>query len=246
MNKEIEEKNKQKSSVPKEESPQAGFMSKIKTTLETATSGEKKGKAGGKKEEKKKTFAPATIVEESGINLIPTMTEVEIKTEKKKKTVNLGSLISLSLLFSVTILATGFNIISRMQLDSQKKRLKEVEKRIMDYSYITSGNTEILERIFLLKEVQDGRVSTRLVIEELRKVANTSGNNVINNFALPGGGNFEISGEASSLEDVAKFWYLLENQEQFEDVRWRSFSGTGDRISYNFTGRLKVEDFVQE
>jgi hypothetical protein len=237
MNKEIEEKNKT------EPSTQGGFMSKIKTTLETAAGIEKKPE---KQEEEKKSFAPSTIVEETGINLIPTMSEVEIKTEDKKKRVNLGSLVSLSLLFSVTILATGFNIISRMQLDSQKRRLKEVEKRVMEYSYISSGNTEILERIFLFKDIQEGRISTRILIEELRSVANTSGNNVINTFAFPGGEAFEISGDSASLEDVAKFWYLMDNHEKFEDVQLRSFSGTGDKASYSFTGRLNLEEFVQE
>ncbi|MFA7627930.1 MAG: hypothetical protein WCY37_00715 [Candidatus Dojkabacteria bacterium] len=243
MNKEIEEANKTDSSIQKEESSQGGFMSKVKTTLETVTGVEKKN---SKKEEQKKSVAPSTIVEETGINLIPTMSEVEIKTEEKKKRVNLGSLISLSLLFSVTILATGFNIISRIQLDSQKSRLKEVEKRIMEYSYITSGNTEILERIFLFKDIQEGRISTRILIEELRGVANTSGNNVINTFAFPGGEAFEINGDASSLEDVAKFWYLMDNHDKFEDVQLRSFSGTGDKASYSFTGRLNLEEFVQE
>ncbi len=237
MNKEIEEKNKT------EPSTQGGFMSKIKTTLETAAGIEKKPE---KQEEEKKSFAPSTIVEETGINLIPTMSEVEIKTEDKKKRVNLGSLVSLSLLFSVTILATGFNIISRMQLDSQKRRLKEVEKRVMEYSYISSGNTEILERIFLFKDIQEGRISTRILIEELRSVANTSGNNVINTFAFPGGEAFEISGDSASLEDVAKFWYLMDNHEKFEDVQLRSFSGTGDKASYSFTGRLNLEEFAQE
>lgn len=237
MNKEIEEKNKT------EPSTQGGFMSKIKTTLETAAGIEKKPE---KQKEEKKSFAPSTIVEETGINLIPTMSEVEIKTEDKKKRVNLGSLVSLSLLFSVTILATGFNIISRMQLDSQKRRLKEVEKRVMEYSYISSGNTEILERIFLFKDIQEGRISTRILIEELRSVANTSGNNVINTFAFPGGEAFEISGDSASLEDVAKFWYLMDNHEKFEDVQLRSFSGTGDKASYSFTGRLNLEEFVQE
>jgi hypothetical protein len=218
-------------------------MSKIRTTLETVAGIEKKPE---KKEEEKKSIAPSTIVEETGINLIPTMSEVEIKTEDKKKRVNLGSLVSLSLLFSVTILATGFNIISRMQLDSQKRRLKEVEKRVMEYSYISSGNTEILERIFLFKDIQEGRISTRILIEELRGVANTSGNNVINTFAFPGGETFEISGNSSSLEDVAKFWYLMDNHEKFENVQLRSFSGTGDNASYSFTGRLNLEEFVQE
>jgi hypothetical protein len=237
MNKEIEEKNKT------EPSTQGGFMSKIKTTFETAAGIEKKP---GKQEGEKKSFAPSTIVEETGINLIPTMSEVEIKTEDKKKRVNLGSLISLSLLFSITILATGFNIISRMQLDSQKRRLKEVENRVMEYSYISSGNTEILERIFLFKDIQEGRISTRILIEELRSFANTSGNNVINTFAFPGGEAFEISGDSASLEDVAKFWYLMDNHEKFEDVQLRSFSGTGEKANYSFTGKLNLEEFVQE
>jgi len=243
MSKEIEDKNKTKSSARKEESSQGGFMSKVKTTLETVTEDKKKLEKEG---EQKKSVAPATIVEETGINLIPTMSEVEIATEDRKKRVNLGSLISLSLLFSVTILVTGFNIISRMQLDSQKKRLQEVEKRVMENSYITLGNTEILERIFLFKDIQEGRISTRILIEELRSVANTSGNNVINTFAFPGGEAFEISGDASSLEDVAKFWYLMDNHEKFEDVKLRSFSGTGDKASYSFTGRLNLDEFTKE
>lgn len=218
-------------------------MSKIKTTLETVAGGEKKEE---KKPEEKKSFAPSTIVEETGINLIPTMSEVEIKTEEKKKRVNLGSLVSLSLLFSVTILATGFNIISRIQLDSQKRRLQDVEKRILEYSYVTSGNTEILERIFLFKDIQEGRISTRILIEELRAVANTSGNNVINSFAFPGGESFEISGDAASLEDVAKFWYLMDNHDKFENVQLRSFSGTGGNASYSFTGKLNLEEFAQD
>lgn len=243
MNKEIEETNKTDSSTQEKESSQGGSMSKVKTILETVPGAEKKPR---KQKEQKKSVAPSTIVEETGINLIPTMSEVEIKTEEKKKRVNLGSLISLSLLFSITILVTGFNIISRMQLDSQKRKLQEVEKRITEYSYVISGNTEILERIFLFKDIQEGRISTRILIEELRGVANTSGNNVINTFAFPGGEAFEISGKASSLEDVAKFWYLMDNHQKFNDVQLRSFSGTGDSASYSFTGRLNLEEFVQE
>ena len=242
MNKEIAEKTKT-DSIPKGDSSPVGVISKVKTNLETVTASEKKSK---KPVDKKESVAPSTIVEETGVNLIPTMTELEIKTEEKKKRVNLGSLISLSLLFSVTILVTGFNIISRMQLDSQKRKLQEIEKRVMEYSYITSGNTEILERIFLFKDIQGGRISTRIFIEELRSVANTSGNNVINTFAFPGGEAFEISGSASSLEDIAKFWYLMDNHEKFEDVQLRSFSGTGDKANYSFTGRLNLEEFAQE
>ena len=239
----MEEKKKKGFSPKKEDNSQKGLISKIKTTLDTITGAEKKLE---KKEEEKKSIAPSTIVEESGINLIPTMTEVEISTEKNKKRVNFGSLISLSLLFSVTILVKGFNIISRIQLDSQRKKIQEVEKRVLEFSYVSSGNTEILERIFLFKDIQEGRISTRLLIEELRAVANTSGNNIINTFAFPGGTSFEIGGKSSSLEDIAKFWYLLDNEEKFENVQLRSFSGTGDRASYSFTGRLNTEEFTQQ
>lgn len=243
MNKDIKGANKTNSFDKEEGSSQKEPLSKIETVLQTASSVKKKP---GKEEKQKESVAPSTIVEETGINLIPTMTEVEIKVEEKKKRVNTGSLVGLSLLFSVTILTIGFNIITRGQLDSEKKKLQEAEKRIMEYSYVASGNTEILERIFLFKDIQEGRISTRRIIEELRNVANTSGNNVISSFAFPGGETFEIRGEASSLEDVAKFWYLMENYEKFKDVQLRSFSGAGGRASYSFTGKLNLEEFVQE
>lgn len=243
MSKDIESTNKTDSFNQEKGTSQGESVSRIKTVLETANGVKKKPE---REEKQKKSVAPSTIVEETGINLIPTMTEVEIKVEEKKKRVNTSSLVSLSLLFSVTILTIGFNIISRMQLDSEKSKLAEVEKRVMKYSYVASGNTEILERIFLFKDIQEGRISTRRVIEELRSVANTSGNNVINSFAFSGGESFEISGEASSLEDVAKFWYLMDNHKKFEDVQLRSFSGVGGKASYSFTGKLSPEEFVQE
>jgi hypothetical protein len=243
MNKETETTNKTKSLDPQMGSSQEKSVSKIKTVLQTANGVKEKP---GKEEKEKESVAPSTIVEEAGVNLIPTMTEIEIETEKKKKRVNTGSLVSLSLLLSVTILTIGFNIISRMQLDSEKKKLAEVEKRVMANSFITSGNTEILERIFLFKDIQEGKISTRPIIEELRSVANTSGNNVINSFAFSGGESFEIRGDASSLEDVAKFWYLMDNHEKFEDVQLRSFSGSGGKASYSFSGKLNLEEFVQE
>jgi hypothetical protein len=38
----------------------------------------------------------------------------------------------------------------------------------------------------------------------------------------------------------------MDNHEKFEDVQLRSFSGTGEKANYSFTGKLNLEEFVQE
>jgi hypothetical protein len=239
MSNQIDDKNKDVISTEQEDT-----TSKIGVSLDKA-----QGEATAKNVEptpSKGRSAPNTVVEETGVNLIPTMSDEEIYVEEKKKKVNTGSLVSLSLLLSVTILVVGFNIISRIRLNSQRNQVQEKERRIREYSQVISGNTEILERVFLYEDVQKGRISTRKVIEHFRNAAASSGNNILIDFVFPGTGSFEFSGEGTNLEDVAKFWYLLSNDEKLEKIELRSFS-RGDGVSrFSFTGALKVEEFIEE
>lgn len=204
---------------------------------------DKKNAEGVQKEEKKESVAPSTVVEGSGINLIPTMSEEEVKKEEKKKKVNLTSLVSLSLLFSISILVVGFNIISKIQLDNQKEKVAEMEREIESYSNLITGNTEILERIFLYEDIQKGKFSTKLVIDHFRNLVSKTGGSTLGDFSFPGNKGFEFSGRAQSLEDVAKLWYLLLNDEKSESVELKSVSRSSEGASFSFTGDLKIDEF---
>lgn len=195
------------------------------------------------KESPSKKSAPKTVVEESNINLIPTMTDEEIKAEDTKSKVKLSSLISLMVLFLVSILVVGFNIISRIQLNAQRESLAQQERNIQNYSHLISGNTEILERVYLYEDIQEDRYSITMVVEYLESVASRSGSSVINDMVFRTTESFEFSGESNGLEDVAKLWYLLTNDAKILDVELRSFSGRGQTARFSFRGRLDLDEF---
>ena len=204
-------------------------------------------KIEGKKEEpvKKESLAPKTVVEEKGINLIPSMSDEEIFKEDRKKKVSVSSLISVSVLLSVSILVVGFNIISRIQLNAQNNKLVEKEKNIQEYTILISGNTEILERVLLYEDIQEGRFSTKLVVDYFQNLASRSGSIQLHDFAFQGSKAFEFSGNSQGLEDVAKFWYLLSNDENIEEVTLKSVSRSEEGASFSFTGNMRIEEFTQ-
>jgi hypothetical protein len=215
---------------------------------ESKTSGlqEKVEKQIPKEEEpsKAKKEAPSTVVQGAGINLIPTMSEEEIKTADRKKKINLSSLISLSLLFSISILVIGFNIISRIQLNAQKSKINEQERTIQGYSQLISGNTEILERIFLYEDIQKDRFSTKLVFDYFQDIVSKTGRSSLNDFSFPGTHSFDFSGEAQNLEDVAKLWYLLSNDPNITKLELKTVSKSKEGARFAFTGSLNTEKFT--
>lgn len=253
MNKEVEDKNKENAYKEKVEEKKASDLNSPNTVVSSADERPKETKNTQiKKREKKssketqtskKGVAPTTVVEGSGINLIPSMSEEEIVVSERKKKVNVSSLVSLSLLFSISILVIGFNIVSRIQLNAQQEKLNEQEKRIQGYSQIISGNVEILERVFLYQDIQKENYSRKSVVQYLETVATKSGNNILNDFTFSGGESFEFSGEGQSYEDVAKLWYLLTNDSKTENVELKSFSRSQQTARFTFGGSVKVEEF---
>ncbi len=254
MNKELEDKNKEdvykenveeKQVSPDLNAPNTETSLEDKTPKEAEDSKTKEGeeKSLEKTPEPKKRVAPSTVVEGAGINLIPTMSEQEVVVAERKKKVNVSSLVSLSLLFSISILVIGFNIVSRIQLNAQKDKLNEQERRIQGYSQIISGNTEILERVFLYKDIQEENYSRKSVVQYLETIASKSGSNVLSDFTFSGGESFEFSGEGQSYEDVAKLWYLLTNDVKVQDIELKSFSRSQQTARFTFAGNVKVEEF---
>ncbi len=187
---------------------------------------------------------PSSIVGESGINLIPTMSKEEIVTEERKKKINSSSLISLSILFSVSIIVVGFNIISKIQLNSEKEKLYAFEKKMSQYDQFIIENNEIMRRVSLYKDIQEGRFSSKAVIDYIQSIATKSGSSKLSEFSFSGGRAFSFTGESQDLEDVAKLWYLLTNDSRIEGITLKSISKGDDSTRFSFTGDLKLEYFV--
>lgn len=187
---------------------------------------------------------PIPVKENTGINLIPNLSKEEVVKETKKKTLNMGAVISLMALVVVSILVVGFNIISKVQLNSEKDKLYNYEQRLGAVSYKITGNNEIAERIALYKDIQKDAFSPRTVIEYINNIASKSGSIKLSAFDFGGQLTFDIDGEAYSYEEVSKFWYLLSNDSKVESVILKSVGKTDAGVRFTFQGKLVFTDFI--
>jgi len=184
------------------------------------------------------------VQENTGINLIPNLSKEEVIKETKKKTLNMGAVISLMALVVVSILVVGFNIISKIQLNSEKEKLYNYEQRLSSVSYKITGNNEIRERILLYKDIQKDAFSPRTVIEYINSIASKSGSIKLDSFDFGNQLSFDIDGEAYSYEEVSKFWYLLSNDSKVESVELKSVGKTDTGVRFTFEGKLVFTDFI--
>lgn len=193
-----------------------------------------------KKEEKE------NIEEAKSINLIPKLTKAEVVQEKKKKTLNLGAVISLMILVVISIIAVGFNIISKMQLNAEKEDLYEMENEVEAISDKILASNEIRERILLYKEIASTAYSPKEVIEYINLMSGRSGSTTVSSFTFTNELAFVIEGNADNLEDVSKFWFLLTNDLKVEEVSLESVSKSVNGVRFKFRGDLIFEDFIPQ
>ncbi len=196
--------------------------------------------------EVKKKKLSDSIEEAKSINLIPKLSKEEVVQERKKKTLNLGSVISLMALVLISIVTVGFNIFSKMQLNNEKEKLYDIEEQVNTQSTKILANNEIKERVLLYKEISSSAYSPKEVIEYINTIAERSGSTTVTSFTFTNELAFIIDGKAYNLEDVSKFWFLLTNDAKVEDVILESVSKGSEGASFKFKGNLVFEDFIPQ
>ena len=184
------------------------------------------------------------ISAEAGINLIPTLTKEEVVVEKKKKKLNVGSIVSLLILVVVFILIGGFSIISRMQLNNEKDNLKIYENNVTKMSQKIISSNEIVERVKLYNRVLGQSYSPKAVVDYINVIASKSGTSVVNKFSLENDLAFAIEGNATDMENVAKFWYLLSNDPRVESATLQSVGNGTNTVRFSFKGKLIIAKFL--
>ncbi len=203
---------------------------------------EKKEIKKEKKEKKAKKKANPNISRgDGGINLIPPLTEAQVKTEKTKFTVNLSAAYTLLFLFVLTIIVVGFNVYQRLSLNSEKAQLFELERQLNLRSDLLGYNDEIVRRIKLYENIEETAYSSKEVLDYWEGI--TEGIGEINSIELSSGLGFEVTGVAGSLSDVARLWYLLANDPHIESVTIDNVIRDGATARFSFEGRLNFKEF---
>ncbi len=181
---------------------------------------------------------------EEGINLMPELTKEEAKKEEKKAVLNIGSAFSLLGLVLISVFIVSFNIMSKMELNSNKENLYAYETKMKRMSQEIIDNNEIVDRIFLYKSIQEEVFSPKDVIQYIEDIAGKSGGIDISTYDIQESLAFEFTGESQDLEKVSKFWYLLCNDPSISTVNLDSVSKGETGARFSFEGQFIYENFV--
>lgn len=230
--------NKQTNQTQPNTSSQTSVVPQIPTTPQPSTNPQ----ADLKKEH---VVATNLLDGSAGINLVPLMSKEEIVKEEKKQKLNMSSIIIIIILILITISVVGFNVVSRLELKSAKSKLAELEDEANTYSEKIKSNDEILDRVFLYKEIESKQFSSKAVVEYITDIAKKSGNVNLTSFDFIGKESIAFEGSTENLETASKFWYLLNGDANFENMEMESISKNPSEVRFSFEGKILVDRFLK-
>ncbi len=181
---------------------------------------------------------------EEGINLIPKLTEEEMKHEEKKAILNVSSAFSFLSLVVISVFVVYFNIFSKIEVNNKRSELTNYETVIKRSIQTIIDNNDIVDRVYLYQDIEEQTFSPKEVIDYIETIAEKSGGINIDAYDIGDELDFEFSGSSTDLEKVSKFWYLLCSDKSIEIVNLDSISKTNSGTNFSFSGKLIYEDFV--
>lgn len=177
---------------------------------------------------------PTLVKTGSGINLIPVMSKEEVVVAEKKKKFNISAIISIILFLIITIAVVTFSTVSKLKVEDEKKKLLVLEEEVKKYSSEILANQEIVKRIDLYKEISSNQYSPRSIFDYFSAIALRNGNTELSQFVFTSDTSVSFEGRSNTLDTLAKFWYLLENDPKVEKVVMDSMSRSSDYVKFGF------------
>lgn len=226
------------------------------STVKTLSSGSNKMSTSSKTSDykKRKNVTKKAIVKvpdtafsgKEGINLIPPV-PLAVK-QKKEEYITLGVNFAFSLLLFIvlTIAIAGFNLWVELNNKVAKKQLESLETQILDKSPILTRNNQLVDRIFIYKSIEDSLYDPQMVLSYWNDIMQNFGE--ITEIKISNDLQFEITGKAKSLRDVATIWHLLSVDKRVNKVVLESFSKQNSKdgketVAFVFVGNLNFETF---
>ncbi|MCA9377024.1 hypothetical protein H6763_01625 [Candidatus Nomurabacteria bacterium] len=179
---------------------------------------------------------------EGGINLIPTMTEQQLDFEQKKTSFNLFSAFAILFLVLLTIGILGYNVLTKISLNNDKKELNALEQELLSNSDVIKANKEILQRFDLYKEIQETTFSPKEVLLYWEDLLQGYGD--VKSIELNNGLRFSVTGSTGSLTEISFLWHILTVDEKIQNMNLESMSKSKDIARFNFEGELDFDYFL--
>ena len=176
------------------------------------------------KKKEKKEMAFSMLTPEDGINLVPIMTKSEVVKEERKSKMNITAILSIVVFLAITFVVVAFSTLTKLQVENEKKKLKQYEENASVLSEKIISNDEVLKRIFLYRDISSSQYSAKDIFDYFSEIAIKNRGTVLSNFIFTSNTSVSFEGECSSLECVAKFWHLLASDRKVESVTLDSVS----------------------
>lgn len=196
---------------------------------------------------KKEGLFETNIVQDSvsGINLVPVLSKEEIIKEEKKEKLNMSSIISIIFFLLITFIIVGLNIAFRTRLNAAKNDLSKLEEQVHTKDAKIIDNNDIVDRIFLYKDIEKSQYSVKAVVEYVNKIATKNGDTKLIAYTFSGKDKFSFEGESDSLENASKFWYLLNTDENINNIEMEYINKGNDSVRFKFNTQIKIEEFLK-
>lgn len=196
---------------------------------------------------KKEGLFETNIVQDSvsGINLVPVLSKEEIIKEEKKEKLNMSSIISIIFFLLITFIIVGLNIAFRTRLNAAKNDLSKLEEQVHTKDAKIIDNNDIVDRIFLYKDIEKSQYSVKAVVEYVNKIATKNGDTKLITYTFSGKDKFSFEGESDNLENASKFWYLLNTDENINNIEMEYINKGNDSVRFKFNTQIKIEEFLK-
>ncbi len=181
-----------------------------------------------------------------GVNLIPSLTKEQKSHVKRKNTLNIGFILSIIVLATVSLGIVGFNIISKTQLTAKQNALKRIEKTSNSKVDKISSNNIVLKRVRLYQDVKANSFSHKKIIEFFLEISTRVQGISYTSVEISEDLSFELSGSAPDLEQLSRLWYLFGVNENIEEIGLDSFGKTATGANFGFQGKLILDNFKNE
>ncbi|HOR52724.1 MAG TPA: hypothetical protein PLE51_03615 [Candidatus Pacearchaeota archaeon] len=171
---------------------------------------------------------------DEAINLVPIMSKSEVVVEKKKVKLNVSAILSIIAFLIISIIIIIFSTISKLQVEKAKSELTKQEQEVKGLSSKILSNDEILSRIYLYQNISSNQYSPKKIFEYFTKIASFDSNIQLNLFTFKSDTALNFEGEGDSLDTVARFWYLLSEDEKIKKVVLDSLSKSDQTVRFSF------------
>mgnify|MGYP001179679343 FL=1 len=180
---------------------------------------------------------------DESINLVPILSKSEIVQEKKKVKLNIGSILSIIIFLTITIIIVLFSTISKIQVQKAQSELSKQEAEVKQLSSVILSNEEILRRIYLYQDISSNQYSARKIFEYFTQIASNLGDIELDQFDFQSVKSVSFEGKCPSLDDLAKFWYLLSEDELVSRVSLEQFNKLDSVVKFEFKITMKEGNF---